>query len=51
MKSFQKIRFKNIQNRRPRGSSIEHGEICPAKFGQMCLPQIFQVYLPHLSQL
>ena len=25
MKSLRKIRFKNIQNRRPHGSSIKHG--------------------------
>ena len=49
MKSFQKILSENTQKRRPRGSSIKHGEIWPAKFGQMCLPQIFQVYLLQLA--
>ena len=47
----KKIWFENSQKRRPRGSSIKHGEICPAKFGQLRLPQIFQVYLLHLSEL
>ena len=42
---------KNTQNRRPRGSSIKHGEIWPVKFGHMCRPQTFQVYLLHLSEL
>ena len=51
IKSLKKIRCENIQKRRPRGSLIKHGEIWPAKFGQLCLPQIFQVYLLHLSQL
>ena len=51
MKSLQKIWSENTRKRRPRGSSIKHGEIWPAKFGQMCLPQIFQVYLLQLSQL
>ena len=51
LKSSQKIRSENTQKRRPRGSSIKHGEIWPAKFGQMCLPQIFQVYLLNSSQL
>ena len=46
LKSLQKIWSENSQKRRPRGSSIKHGEIWPAKFGQMCLPQIFQVYPP-----
>ena len=50
-KSLQKIWFENNQKRRPRGSSIKHGETWPAKFDQMCLPQIFQVYHLHLSQL
>ena len=47
LKSLQKIWSENSQKRRPRGSSINHGEIWPAKFGQMCLPQIFQIYLLH----
>ena len=47
-KSFQKIWFENSQKRRPRGSSIKHGEIWPAKFGQMCLPQILQGVPPPL---
>ena len=51
MTSTQKIWSENTQKQRPRGSSIKHGEIWPAKFGQMCLPQIFQVYLLHLSEL
>ena len=51
VKSLQKIWSENIQKRRPRGSSIKHGENWPAKFGQMCLPQIFQVYPLHLSEL
>ena len=51
MKSLQKIWSENTRKRRPRGSSIKYGEICPAKFGQMCLPQIFQVYFLHLFQL
>ena len=51
MKSLQKIWSENTQKRRPRGSSIKYGEIWPAKFGQMCLPQPFQVHLLHLSQL
>ena len=51
IKSLQKIWSENGQKRRPRGSSIKHGEIWPAKFGQMCLPQIFQVHLLHLSGL
>ena len=51
IKSFQNIWSENSQKRRPRGSSIKRGEIRPAKFGQMCLPQIFQVYLLHLSEL
>ena len=50
IKSLKKIWSGNIQKRRPRGSSIKHDEIWPAKFGQMCLPQIFQVYLLHLSE-
>ena len=41
----------NTQKRRPRGSSIKHYEICPAKFGQMRLPQIFQTYLLNWSEL
>ena len=28
IKSLQRIRFENIQNRRPHGSSIEHGGFC-----------------------
>ena len=51
VKSLQKIWSENSQKRRPRGSSIKHGEIWPAKFGQMYLPLIFQVYLLHLSEL
>ena len=51
IKSLRKIWSKNSQKRRPRGSSIKHGQIWPAKFGQMCLRQIFQVYLLHLSEL
>ena len=51
MKSLQKIWSENTQKRRPLGSSIKHGEIWPAKFGQMCRPQIFQVYLLHLPEL
>ena len=51
IKSFQKIWSENTQKRRPRGSSIKHDEIWPAKFGQMCLAQIFEVYLLHLSEL
>ena len=51
VKSLQKIRSENTQKRRPRGSSVKHGKIWPAKFGQMCLPQILQVYLLHLSEL
>ena len=51
MKSFQKIWSKSTRKRRPRGSSIKHGEIWPAKLGQMRLPQIFQVHLLHLSEL
>ena len=51
MKWLKKIWSENTQKRRPRGSSIEHGENWPAKFGQMCLPQIFQVYRLNLSQL
>ena len=51
IKSLQKIWSESTQKRRPRGSSIEHGEIWPAKFGQVCSPQIFQVYLLHLSEL
>ena len=35
MKSLQKIWSENIQKRRPRGSSIKHGGIWPAKFGQI----------------
>ena len=50
MKSKQKIWSENTEKRRPSGSSIEHGEICPAKFGQMRLPQILQVYFLHLSE-
>ena len=51
MKSSQKIWPENSQKRRPCGSLIEHGGIWPAKFGQMCRPQIFQVCLLHLSEL
>ena len=51
MKWLQKIWSENAQKRRPRGSSIEHGEIWPAKLGQKRLPQIFQVHLLHLSGL
>ena len=50
-KSLEKIWSENAQKRRPRGSSIKRGENCPAKFGQLCLPQIFQVHLLHLSEL
>ena len=50
-KSLQKIWSENIQKRRPRGPLIKHGEIWPAKFGQVYLPQIFQVYLLHLSEV
>ena len=51
LKLLKKIWSENAQKRRPRGSSIKHGEIWPAKFGQMCLPQIFQEYLLRLSEL
>ena len=51
MKLLQKIWSKNILKRRPRGSSIENGEFWPAKFGQMCLPQIFQVCLLHFVSI
>ena len=51
IKSLQKIWSENIRKRRPRAFSIEHGENFPAEFGQMCLLQIFQVYLLHLSEL
>ena len=51
VKSSQKIWSENTQKRRPRGSSNKHGEICSVKFGQMCLPLTFQVYLLHLSEL
>ena len=42
MKSLQKIWSEKTQKRRPRGSSIKYGEIWPAKFGQMRLPQPFK---------
>ena len=51
LKSSQKIWSENTQKRRPCGSLIKDGENWPAKFGQMCLPQIFQVYLLNLSEL
>ena len=51
LKSLQKVWSENTRERRPRGSSIKRGEIWPAKFGQMCLPQIFQVHLLQLFEL
>ena len=48
---YKRSDLENTQKRRPRGSSIKHGQNWPAKFDQMCLPQIFQVYLLQLSEL
>ena len=50
-KSLRKIWSENTQKRRPRGSLIKHGDIRPAKFGQMCPPLTLQVYLLRLSEL